>query len=144
MHRWYWFQSPNSGQQGTTTCPRVFQMIQLQQVFSRWSVAQALGASPLEPETSTQYTWDSCYQAIGLRHGGRPPSTWTTDSIQYRLSPCQLIQFWCCTANFKLLAAGCWCELHRRVFWFTNAFEFFFRVDVVATMPFDFDNSSGS
>ena len=111
-------------------------------------IAQALGATPLEPETSTQYT-------IGLVLSGDRASV-TVDAYRINLDdrfnsvstqpvstdPDSGAAF----ANFLALSAAGVAGANSigGVFWFTNAFDTSSSgVDVVATMPFDFDNSSG-
>ena len=145
------FRAPTPGQQGTTNVstrlPNGFPVAT--GLFPAGGpIAQALGASPLEPETSTQYT-------IGLVLSGDRASV-TVDAYRINLDdrfnsvstqpvstdPDSGAAF----ANFQALdAAGvAGANSIGGVFWFTNAFDTSSSgVDVVATMPFDFDNSSG-
>ena len=145
------FRAPTPGQQGTTNVstrlPNGFPVAT--GLFpAGGSVAQALGASPLEPETSTQYT-------IGLVLSGERASI-TVDAYVINLDdrfnsvstqdvstdPTSGAAF----ANYQALEAAGVAGANSigGVFWFTNAFDTSSTgVDVVATMPFDFDNSSG-
>ncbi len=144
------FRAPTPGQQGTTNVstrlPNGFPVAT--GLFPAGGpIAQALGATPLEPETSTQYT-------IGLVLSGERASV-TVDAYRINLDdrfnsvstqpvstdPDSGAAF----ANFQALdAAGvAGANSIGGVFWFTNAFDTSSSgVDVVATMPFDFDNSS--
>ncbi len=144
------FRAPTPGQQGTTNVstrlPNGFPVAT--GLFPAGGpIAQALGASPLKPETSTQYT-------IGLVLSGERASV-TVDAYRINLDdrfnsvstqpvstdPDSGAAF----ANFQALdAAGvAGANSIGGVFWFTNAFDTSSSgVDVVATMPFDFDNSS--
>ena len=145
------FRAPTPGQQGTTNVstrlPNGFPVAT--GLFpAGGSVAQALGASPLEPETSTQYT-------VGLVLSGERASI-TVDAYVINLDdrfnsvstqdvstdPTSGAAY----ANYQALEAAGVAGANSigGVFWFTNAFDTSSTgVDVVATMPFDFDNSSG-
>ena len=145
------FRAPTPGQQGTTNVstrlPNGFPVAT--GLFpASGSVAQALGASPLEPETSTQYT-------VGLVLSGERASI-TVDAYVINLDdrfnsvstqdvstdPTSGAAY----ANYQALEAAGVAGANSigGVFWFTNAFDTSSTgVDVVATMPFDFDNSSG-
>ena len=111
-------------------------------------VAQALSATPLQPEKSTQYT-------VGLVLSGERASV-TVDAYVINLDdrfnsvstqsvstdPDSGAAF----ANYQALEAAGVAGANSigGVFWFTHAFDTSSSgVDVVATMPFDFDNSSG-
>ena len=144
------FRAPTPGQQGTTNVstrlPNGFPVAT--GLFPAGGpIAQALGATPLEPETSTQYT-------VGLVLTG-DRATVTVDAYRINLDD----RFNSVStqdvstdpdsdgyANYLALdAAGvAGANSIGGVFWFTNAFDTSSSgVDVVATMPFDFDNSSG-
>jgi iron complex outermembrane receptor protein len=145
------FRAPTPGQQGTTNVstrlPNGFPVAT--GLFpAGGAVAQALGASPLEPEKSTQYT-------VGLVLSGERASV-TIDAYVINLDdrfnsvstqdvstdPTSGAAF----ANYEKLAAAGVAGANSigGVFWFTNAFDTSSKgVDIVATMPFDFDNSSG-
>ena len=145
------FRAPTPGQQGTTNVstrlPNGFPVAT--GLFPAGGpVAQALGATPLQPEKSTQYT-------VGLVLSGERASI-TVDAYVINLDdrfnsvstqdvstdPDSGAAF----ANFQALEAAGVAGANSigGVFWFTNAFDTSSSgVDVVATMPFDFDNSSG-
>jgi len=145
------FRAPTPGQQGTTNVstrlPNGFPVAT--GLFpAGGAVAQALGATPLEPEKSTQYT-------VGLVLSGERASI-TVDAYVINLDdrfnsvstqdvstdPDSGAAF----ANYQALEAAGVAGANSigGVFWFTNAFDTSSSgVDVVATMPFDFDNSSG-
>ena len=145
------FRAPTPGQQGTTNVstrlPNGFPVAT--GLFPAGGpVAQALGATPLEPEKSTQYT-------VGLVLSGERASV-TVDAYVINLDdrfnsvstqsvstdPDSGAAF----ANYQALEAAGVAGANSigGVFWFTNAFDTSSSgVDVVATMPFDFDNSSG-
>ena len=145
------FRAPTPGQQGTTNVstrlPNGFPVAT--GLFPAGGpIAQALGATALEPETSTQYT-------VGLVLSGERASI-TVDAYVINLDdrfnsvstqdvstdPTSGAAF----ANFQALEAAGVAGANSigGVFWFTNAFDTSSKgVDVVATMPFDFDNSSG-
>ena len=144
------FRAPTPGQQGTTNVstrlPNGYPVAT--GLFPAGGpVAQALGATPLEPETSTQYT-------VGLVLTG-DRATVTVDAYRINLDdrfnsvstqpvstdPDSGAAF----ANYQALSAAGVAGANSigGVFWFTNAFDTSSSgVDVVATMPFDFDNSS--
>ena len=145
------FRAPTPGQQGTTNVstrlPNGFPVAT--GLFPAGGpVAQALGATPLQPEKSTQYT-------VGLVLSGERASV-TVDAYVINLDdrfnsvstqsvstdPDSGAAF----ANYQALEAAGVAGANSigGVFWFTNAFDTSSSgVDVVATMPFDFDNSSG-
>jgi len=145
------FRAPTPGQQGTTNVstrlPNGFPVAT--GLFPAGGpIAQALGATPLEPEKSTQYT-------VGLVLSGERASI-TVDAYVINLDdrfnsvstqdvstdPDSGAAF----ANYQALEAAGVAGANSigGVFWFTNAFDTSSSgVDVVATMPFDFDNSSG-
>jgi len=145
------FRAPTPGQQGTTNVstrlPNGFPVAT--GLFpAGGAVAQALGATSLEPEKSTQYT-------VGLVLSGERASI-TVDAYVINLDdrfnsvstqdvstdPDSGAAF----ANYQALEAAGVAGANSigGVFWFTNAFDTSSSgVDVVATMPFDFDNSSG-
>ena len=144
------FRAPTPGQQGTTNVstrlPNGYPVAT--GLFPAGGpVAQALGATPLQPETSTQYT-------VGLVLTG-DRATVTVDAYRINLDdrfnsvstqpvstdPDSGAAF----ANYQALSAAGVAGANSigGVFWFTNAFDTSSSgVDVVATMPFDFDNSS--
>ena len=151
------FRAPTPGQQGTTNVstrlPNGFPVAT--GLFPAGGpIAQALGATPLEPETSTQYT-------VGLVLSGERASitvdayvinlddrfnSVTTQDVSTTVVTDPDADGYAAYQNFLALdAAGvAGANSIGGVFWFTNAFDTSSSgVDVVATMPFDFDNSSG-
>jgi iron complex outermembrane receptor protein len=124
-------------------------------------IAQALGASPLDPEKSTQFTMGLVLSGdrasitvdayvISLDDRFNSVSTQDVSSTEVTAEELaadeDLQDAYDAYQNFvKLDNAGvAGANSIGGVFWFTNAFDTSSRgVDVVATMPFDFENSSG-
>ena len=144
------FRAPTPGQQGTTNVatrlPRGFP-VSTGLFPANGAVAQALGASELRPETSTQFT-------AGLVLSGDRVSV-TVDAYRINIDD----RFWSISeldvnadptsgdAYARWLAidnAGATFTSNGAVFFFTNAFDSSSTgLDVVATMPIDYANSTG-
>ncbi|BFM05996.1 TonB-dependent receptor plug domain-containing protein [Halioxenophilus aromaticivorans] len=142
------FRAPTPGQQGTTNVSTRLpdgQPVATGLFPASGAVAQALGASDLEPETSTNFTF-------GMT-GETGPVSWTLDFYRievqdrtYAIStldvgtdPTDADAF----ANFQALeAAGVQgANTIGGVFYFTNAFDTVTNgIDFVATMPLEWDN----
>ena len=158
------FRAPTPGQQGTTNVstrlPNGFPVAT--GLFPAGGpIAQALGASPLDPEKSTQFTMGLVLSGdrasitvdayvISLDDRFNSVSTQDVSSTEVTAEDLaddpKLQGAYNAYQNFlKLDAAGvAGANSIGGVFWFTNAFDTSSRgVDVVATMPFDFENSSG-
>jgi iron complex outermembrane receptor protein len=158
------FRAPTPGQQGTTNVstrlPNGFPVAT--GLFPAGGpIAQALGASPLDPEKSTQFTMGLVLSGdrasitvdayvISLDDRFNSVSTQDVSSTEVTAEELaadeDLQDAYDAYQNFvKLDNAGvAGANSIGGVFWFTNAFDTSSRgVDVVATMPFDFENSSG-
>jgi iron complex outermembrane receptor protein len=144
------FRAPTPGQQGTTNVstrlPRGLPVAT--GLFpAGGAVAQALGASELEPETSTQFT-------VGLVLKGDLVSV-TIDAYQINIDD----RFWAISElpvnadpasgeaydRWKAIDdAGATFTSNGEVFYFTNAFDTTSTgVDIVATRDFEYSNGSG-
>ena len=145
------FRAPTPGQQGTTNVSTRLPKgtpVAVGLFPAGGAVAGALGATPLRPETTQSMT-------IGMVVTGEA-ATLTIDAYVINIDdrtnavstqdvsvdPTETAAY----ANYQaLVAAGVdGANSIGGVNWFTNAFDTSSSgVDIVATMPFDFDNSSG-
>ena len=158
------FRAPTPGQQGTTNVStRLPAGVPINSGLfpAGGPVAAALGASPLQPEKSTQYTVglvlsgesvsvtvDAYVINLDDRFNAVSPSPVSTTEVTQDdvdagdAKASDLVAY----NNYLALAANnvAGANTLGAVQWFTNAFDTSSKgVDVVATMPFEFDNSSG-
>jgi iron complex outermembrane receptor protein len=145
------FRAPTPGQQGTTNVSTRLPNgtpVATGLFPAGSAVAQALGATPLDPETSTQFTvglvltsdtFDVTIDAYQINIDDRmnAVSTQTVSAVEGTNG----------YSNFLALqAAGVvGADSIGGVNWFTNAFDTSSKgVDIVANMPISYDNAEGS